>query len=375
MLRKSRRCAQRSWAYLGCMRSTPPLPPPALASRALRRALPLLALTLLAAGCDSGDPAPAQPIPAGHPCPDVAIPPAASAVWHEAHETGSPPVPLTLLIPFADGAATTVTQGNQQGPTHTGRLAYAWDFDAAAGTAVYSAAPGVVTLTRDDSTASGPDESFADDANYVLLDHGGGLFTMYAHLGEGDVVVSPGESVPAGALLGYTGLSGQLTGPHLHFHVENLWSETLPARFVGRTAPFACTRAPGLGDGVFRPSGLDPLMVSPLEKSEVPIDAFADMGVLRIEGLPARLFERDRTYRINGQVDPTLTKLFLLVVPEAGGSAVFTYKSTVSLNGFFVSDLRFGDRLPPGRYGWAMVATNADSVTIPRSIRMTVLAD
>lgn len=355
------------------MRSTPPCSPLTRAARASRLLLPLLALGLLAVGCDSAESAPAQVVPAGHPCPDVAVPPATSAVWHEAHEAGGPAVPLTLLIPFADGAATTVTQGNQQGPTHTGRLAYAWDFEAAVGTAVHAAAPGVVTLIRDDSTVSGPDAAFADDANYVLLDHGGGLFTMYAHLGEGDVVVSPGESVPAGALLGYTGLSGQLTGPHLHFHVENLWSETLPARFVGRTAPFTCTRAPALGDGVFRPTGLSPLMVSPLAKSEVPTDAFADMGVLSIEGLPARLFEGHRTYRIHGQIDPTLTTLFLLVVPEAGGPAVFTYKSSVSFNGFFTSDLRFGDTLPPGRYGWAMVATNEDSVTIPRSIRMTLL--
>jgi hypothetical protein len=352
------------------MHPTPPFPPFA---RARSRLFPLLALASFVAGCDSGDTTPVQVIPVGHPCPEVAIPPTTAAVWHEAHEAGSPTVPLTLLVPFADGAATTVTQGNQQGPTHTGRLAFAWDFDAAIGTAVHAAAPGVVTLARDDSTVSGADETFADDANYVLLDHGGGLFTMYAHLGEGDVVVSPGDSVPAGALLGYTGLSGQLTGPHLHFHVENLWSETLPARFVGRTAPFACTRAPSLGDGAFRPSGLSSLMVAPLTESEVPIDAFADMGVLRIEGLPARLFERDRTYRITGQVDPTLTKLFLLVVPEAGGSALFTFKSTVSLNGFFASDLRFGDTLPAGRYGWAMVATNDDSVTIPRSIRMTLL--
>jgi hypothetical protein len=332
-------------------------------------------LLLVAPACDTGDTAPTRPVPEGHPCPDIAIPPEIASVWQASHDTGEPVVPLTLLIPLGDGVATTVTQGNQQGPTHTGRLAYAWDFEAAVGTPVHAAAPGVVTLVRDDSASSGPDASFVDDANYVVLDHGGGLFTSYTHLGEGDVVVTPGQSVAAGALLGYTGLSGQLTGPHLHFHVENLWSDTLPARFVGRTAPFACTRAPALGDGVFRPSDLDQLMVAPLEPSPVPRDAFADMGVRFVEGLPARLFERNRTYRLTGQVDPSLTRLFLLVLPEGGGKALFTYQSTVTLNGFFASDLRFdvvGDKLPPGRYGWAMIATTEDSVTVPRSIRMTL---
>ncbi|MEZ4267446.1 MAG: M23 family metallopeptidase [Myxococcota bacterium] len=352
------------------------LPPPAARRRALITIAPLLSLGLLVAACDSGDGTPARPVPAGHPCPDVAIPPTESSVWAEASETGAPTVPLTLLIPFADGVTTTVSQGNQQGPTHTGRLAYAWDFDAAVGTAVHAAAPGIVTIARDDSSVSGPDASFEDDANYVLLDHGGGLFTMYAHLGEGDVVVTPGQTVAAGALLGYTGLSGQLTGPHLHFHVENLWSDTLPARFVSRSAPFDCSRAPSLGDGVFRPSGLTPLLVAPLAESQVPTDAFADMGVRSIEGLPARLFRRDHTYRLTGQVDPKLTRLFLLVVPEGGGPALFTYESTVTLNGFFASDLRFdavGDKLPAGRYGWAVIATNDKSVTVPRSIRMTLL--
>ncbi|MCB9729810.1 MAG: M23 family metallopeptidase [Deltaproteobacteria bacterium] len=337
-----------------------------------------LLLALAGAGlpaCDSGGGTPARVVPEGHPCPDIAVPPTTSALWDDARAQGTP-VPLTLLIPLGDGDAATVSQGNDQGPTHTGRLRYAWDFDVPLGTEVHAAAPGIVTLVRDDSTASGDDDSYADDANYVLLDHGGGLFTEYVHLAEGSATVSPGQSVAAGAVLGATGLSGQLSGPHLHFQVENLWSETLPARFVGRTAPFGCTRLPATDDGVFRPAGLGPLLLGPEAPSEVPRDAFADMGVQWVEGVPARLFEREVTYRLSGQVDPGLTRLYFMVLPEDGGQALFVYESSVTTNGFFASNLRLdaiGDKLPPGRYGWAMIASTEAMVTVPRSIRMTLL--
>ena len=51
--------------------------------------------------------------------------------------------------------------------------------------------------------------------NYVKIDHGNGKVTIYAHFTS--VVVSPGQTVSKGQLLGYVGTTGQSTGPHLHF--------------------------------------------------------------------------------------------------------------------------------------------------------------
>jgi len=51
--------------------------------------------------------------------------------------------------------------------------------------------------------------------NYVKIDHGNGKVTIYAHFTF--VVVSPGQTVSKGQLLGYVGTTGQSTGPHLHF--------------------------------------------------------------------------------------------------------------------------------------------------------------
>lgn len=54
--------------------------------------------------------------------------------------------------------------------------------------------------------------------NTVLLDHGNGVETLYAHLQQANVQV--GEQLEQGAVLGAVGMSGAATGPHLHFELR-----------------------------------------------------------------------------------------------------------------------------------------------------------
>ncbi|HSK96599.1 MAG TPA: M23 family metallopeptidase, partial [Euzebyales bacterium] len=54
--------------------------------------------------------------------------------------------------------------------------------------------------------------------NIIVLDHGGGMTTRYAH--QSQLGASVGQTVEAGAQIGYVGSTGNSTGPHLHFEVR-----------------------------------------------------------------------------------------------------------------------------------------------------------
>ena len=98
------------------------------------------------------------------------------------------------------------------------------------GRPVYAACGGVVEEVFDglDDTDDNTDlaeiearygEHARIDGNHVLLCHGGGELSLYAHLQKGSVAVTPGETVEAGQQIGRVGSSGSSWVPHLHFHV------------------------------------------------------------------------------------------------------------------------------------------------------------
>jgi murein DD-endopeptidase MepM/ murein hydrolase activator NlpD len=87
------------------------------------------------------------------------------------------------------------------------------DIAAPIGTPVYAALGGTVLGTGNTDLIRGC-YSFG---KWIMIDHGNGLSTLYAHLSEIDV--SKGQHVSSRALIGLSGMTGYATGPHIHFGV------------------------------------------------------------------------------------------------------------------------------------------------------------
>jgi len=83
------------------------------------------------------------------------------------------------------------------------------DLVASAGTPIYAAADGVVV-------GAAPNGRYG---NWVRIDHGGKLATVYGHLMAFAPGSMPGEPVVRGELIGFVGSTGRSTGAHLHFEV------------------------------------------------------------------------------------------------------------------------------------------------------------
>ena len=119
---------------------------------------------------------------------------------------------------FAD-QRTYVYQGREvDAQTHLG-----FDLAAVAHTPVPAANRGVVLLAR----------YFGIYGNAVVLDHGLGLDTLYAHLSSIDV--KEGQPVERGTILGRTGATGLAGGDHLHFTTLVRRAARQPRRVVGRS--------------------------------------------------------------------------------------------------------------------------------------------
>jgi murein DD-endopeptidase MepM/ murein hydrolase activator NlpD len=100
------------------------------------------------------------------------------------------------------------------------------DFRAQEGDPVRSAGDGVVRLAED----------LFYSGNAVIIDHGAGVFTAYAHLSR--ISVAVGQRVAAGEVVGRIGATGRATGPHLHWGLKVNSVSANPLLFVSLVASF-----------------------------------------------------------------------------------------------------------------------------------------
>lgn len=102
-------------------------------------------------------------------------------------------------------------------PTHLGV-----DIGETSGTAVGAGAAGTVSFAGGDPCCS--------YGLYVIVDHGNGIVTLYAHMAS--LAVQKGQAVAPGQKLGAVGCTGRCTGPHIHLEVRVNGTQVDPLRYL-----------------------------------------------------------------------------------------------------------------------------------------------
>ncbi len=130
--------------------------------------------------------------------------------------TATPEPPKGFIWPLN----TTIRITSYFGPSHP--LGIDFGLSHAPGTLVMAVMPGKVTFAGGDACCS--------YGYYVIVDHGNGLKTLYAHLRS--ISVSVGQTVSQGQTLGPSGTTGYSTGVHLHFEVHKNGVRVNPLQYL-----------------------------------------------------------------------------------------------------------------------------------------------
>jgi murein DD-endopeptidase MepM/ murein hydrolase activator NlpD len=119
----------------------------------------------------------------------------------------------------------TLSASFNQGGSHWAHRHSGQDFAVPIGTNVVAAHGGTVVKAGPNGAGDGPAYG-----NAIVIKHGNGLYTQYAHLSRVDVKV--GQVVTTGQHIARSGNTGNSTGPHLHFEIRYQGSPRNPANFL-----------------------------------------------------------------------------------------------------------------------------------------------
>ena len=134
----------------------------------------------------------------------------------------NPPSNATWITPVS-GYTITSAFGMRIHPVYKYALMHnGIDMACPQGTPIYATRAGTVTTASYQAGGAG---------YYVSINHGDGFSSIYMHMTN--YVVSSGQSVAAGQLIGYVGSTGVSTGPHLHFGVSYAGAYVNPMAYIG----------------------------------------------------------------------------------------------------------------------------------------------
>ena len=152
-------------------------------------------------------------------------------------------------LPWADGHSFMFTQvpGGRITTHFTKATLHAVDIAMPEGVPIVAARAGVVEAFAAQHGASAEEEPLTYEGNFVRVRHADRTAAIYAHLRHRSVAVAVGDKVEEGQLLGYSGATGDVERPHLHFAVIRIeknsagWQEeiSVPVTFYVGVPPVA----------------------------------------------------------------------------------------------------------------------------------------
>ena len=128
---------------------------------------------------------------------------------------------INFIWPCPASSRITSSFGDRESPTEGASSSHQGiDIGASTGSSILAAASGTVTISTYSYSAG----------NYIMINHGGGVSTVYMHCSE--LLVSAGQEVTQGQVIAKVGSTGYSTGPHLHFGIRENGSHVNPINYV-----------------------------------------------------------------------------------------------------------------------------------------------
>jgi|GEM_PF-2008291 len=310
-----------------------------------------------------GDATPPEPDPGSpstpEPAPDTIVTP---------RDSGDT---LRFHVPWSPSETHRISQGNMGTFSHRGL--FAWDIPMPEGTRVLASAAGIVVGVRLSSDVGlGLNES-EEPENFVALDHGNGLKSVYSHLRHDGVAVSIGDYVAVGQVIGYSGNTGYSTSPHLHYEVRDVINRSVPSGFIESDRPDGVAL---LGDEITSQNEFVPESIEGLVPSTMARDAFVANGIeLQNNVLPGFLIETDIDYDIRGRVLTDDSRVCAALVDPVSFATVFCELHPVDDDGAFTIPIRFtSDQIGP--YWFGIISGNGSANGLaPARIHITAASD